>query len=79
LLPVPIQAVDYSATLRSPDIEFTRDEYQYTEGKDSVYTVRSFYYTGHPPIKTNFVLKMKYTGGGNTDMRNWELVSVKGQ
>jgi hypothetical protein len=64
-------------TLRSPDIEFTRDAYQYTEAPDSVYTVRSFYYVGNSRIKINFTVKMKYTGGVNTDQRNWDLISIK--
>jgi hypothetical protein len=73
-------AQDYlKPTIKSPDIEFTKDEYQYTEGGDSVYTVKSYYYTRNPQIKTNFTIKMKYTGGVNTDQRNWDLISIKGQ
>ena len=66
-------------TIKSPDVEFTKDEYQYSAAPDSVYTVKSYYYILNPQTKTNFTIKMRYTGGVNSDKRNWDLISIKNE
>jgi hypothetical protein len=71
-------AQDYiKPTLKFPDAEFPKDAYQYTSDADSVYVVKAWCYSGKNKAKTNFTVTLKYTGGVNSDGRNWELVNLR--
>ena len=66
-------------TLKSPNVDFADEDFQVTKTSDSVYTVNSYYLTSYndkEKIKTNFTVKLKYTGGTANNEKNWSLLNL---
>ena len=73
-------AKDYiRPTLKSPDVDFADEDFQYTKTNDSVYTINSYFLTSfnnQQKVKTNFMVKMKYNGGTVSSDKNWSLLNL---
>lgn len=68
-----------SPTIRSGNLSFAEDRYQFAKKSDSVFVIKSFVTAiddKGEKVKTNFNITLKYDGGSKTNMDNWTMVDM---
>jgi hypothetical protein len=69
-----------SPTLRSGNVVFAEDHYQFAKKSDSVFVIKSYVSSideKGEKIKTNFQITLKYNGGPKAVQDNWTMVDLK--